>query len=320
MVLVDLSNIFYRCLFFLESQQKKDNVDNIVIDKDMLLKAILKELRYREDQFSLDYGRLILCVDSNKNWRNDYFKQYKLLRKENREKDDKDWTYLFSLFDSIIDDLKNNTSYVVIRVDKLEADDIIALCCQKSNEKIVIVSLDKDLNQLIDNKRIKQYSPRDNDFIKEPKITLNEAILTGDSSDGVPNIFSEDDHYTSNNNVRAKPVTKKVKEYFANLNEIKEDNIINFVTYYNNNVKKDEDKLNTQNIINHFNRNKRMIDLHMIPEEYLPIFKENLKQAIQIANNNKLNHNIWCDNIINDSQQNDINNKQDEIDIGDLFD
>ena len=150
---------------------------------------------------------------------------------------------------------------------------------------------------------------------------LNEAILTGDSSDGVPNIFSDDNHYVRENKIRAKPVSTKIKEYFKDYETITEDVMISFINDYNFNIKKQEDILDKDKILHNWNRNRLMIDLKSIPKEYYSIFGNAVKEAISLSLNNEDKHNEWVKSIINNKENDSSeNNDTDDIDIGDLFD
>lgn len=83
--------------------------------------------------------------------------------------------------------------------DDVEGDDIIAYCCQqkKENEKVVIVSSDKDITQLIKDD-ICVYNPRKkkaispNNSVEELGITHEnitlEKILCGDQSDNIKGV------------------------------------------------------------------------------------------------------------------------------------
>lgn len=310
MILIDLSNIFYRCMFVLEKLHKdesdKFNVDSKQITKDELLPMMLKEILTVEDKFKFDWGKTVICCDGKGNWRYDYFKEYKQKRTENKEKDDRDWDYLRGLFEEIKQDLKNNTKFIVIEVPRLEADDLIALTAKYSKEALMIVSNDKDLNQLVDGQRIKQFSLMSNDFVDREHHLLNEAILTGDSGDGVPNIFSDDDHFVREDKVRAKPVTKGIKEYFS-------DKIINedSLTEYFDNTDVDLKK-----ILHNYNRNRMMIDLRMIPVEYEKEYKDECIKSIEQAKSNEDKHSSYIDSIINNNTDED----SDELKVEELFD
>ena len=87
-----------------------------------------------------------------------------------------------------------------IYVSDREADDVIAYMSKYlyKNEDIVIISSDKDYYQLVDGKKIKQWSPGQKAFVTPEKILKKFFIpahnfcvvrcFTGDGSDGLPGI------------------------------------------------------------------------------------------------------------------------------------
>lgn len=308
MILLDLSNIFYRCIFQLEK------LNNVIVNyqptKVELLTAMVNEISAINDKFKYDWGRLMICCDGKGNWRYKFFKEYKQKRAEDKAKDERDWDYLRDLFIQVKENIKSNSNWPLIEIPELEADDVIALITKYSKDDLLILSNDKDLNQLVDGSRIKQFSLMTNDYVSREHHLLNEAILTGDSSDGVPNIFSDDNHFVKEDKVRAKPVTKGMKEYFS-------DKIVNeasLIVYINEINSKSKEELDLSKILHNYQRNRMMIDLSMIPTVYEPIFKEEVVKAVNIANNNT-KHQKWLDNLINNK---DI--ESEETDIGDLFD
>lgn len=308
MILLDLSNVFYRCLFSLE--KLNNEIPNYQPSLNELKSSMLNEINNINEKFTIDWGRLMICCDGKGNWRYGFFKEYKQKRTENKVSDTRDWDSLRRMFDEIKQDIKNNSKWPVLEVNDLEADDIIALIVKYSKDKLLIVSNDKDLNQLVEG-NTKQFSLMNNDYVTKEHHPLTEAILTGDSGDGVPNIFSDDDHYVKEDKIRAKPVTKSMKEYF-------QDKILNeasLIVYINEINEKSKDKLDLDKIIHNYQRNKLMIDLSMIPSKYDELFKTNVKDSVDLANNNVNKHQIWISNIINN---NDI--KKEEVNIGDLFD
>lgn len=316
MILIDMSNIFYRCMFVLEKLHKdesvKFNTDYKQITKDELLPMMVKEVLSIEDKFKYDWGKVVICCDGKGNWRYDFFKEYKQKRTENKENDERDWEYLRGLFEEIKNDIKTNSKYIVIEVPRLEADDLIALTTKYSQEAIMIVSNDKDLNQLVDGQRIKQFSLMTNDYVDREHHLLNEAILTGDSGDGVPNIFSDDNHYIREDKVRAKPVTKGMKEYFS-------DKIVNeasLIVYINEINSKGKEELDLNKILHNYQRNRMMIDLKMIPTIYEKDYKNECIKAIELAKSNEDKHSAWIDSIINNNTDED----SDELTVEDLFD
>ena len=132
-----------------------------------------------------------------------------------------------------------------ISVPKTEADDIIAVIAEHSLpiEPVLIISSDKDFRQLQRYSNVKQWSPAKQNYLvcDEPEQDLKTHIVSGDSSDGVPNILSDDDTFI-NKEKRQTPMTKKkMKDVIENLDEWKE----------------------TEN----WKRNEQVIDFKYIPEE-----------------------------------------------------
>ena len=132
-----------------------------------------------------------------------------------------------------------------------------------SNEKIMIVSGDKDFSQLQRYKNVSQYSPITKKFIKvgDPLSYLFEHVIRGDAGDGVPNILSNDDTFVAG--TRQKPLTKK------RVSAMIED-MVRGVTPFDGEVKRN------------YLRNIHLIDLARIPEDIR-------KQVIDIYGNYQRN-------------------------------
>jgi len=269
-----------------EEREKAISKDIRVSFKDLYY-DVLKQLRIYEDRFINEYGRVVLCCDAEHNWRQDEFKHYKEKRVDKKKEDNLDWDQIKEIFQQIKKELIEKTSYIVIEVDNLEGDDIIALTCKLSEKdpKVLIISLDKDLNQLVDDKRIFQFSPMKDDYLEKDYITLKELVLSGDTADGIPNIFSDDDHYVRINGDRARPVTKKIKESL----KLSESSIRNYFST-------DSD---LEKIILNYKRNKKLIDLTQIPKKYEQPYKEKLNIAFNLASKNIDNHLDYCYGIMN---------------------
>ena len=64
---------------------------------------------------------------------------------------DVDWGEIFNALSSLREELKKNLPYKNLLVDRTEADDIIAVLSKmaSSEEEIMIVSSDKDLQQFL---------------------------------------------------------------------------------------------------------------------------------------------------------------------------
>jgi 5'-3' exonuclease len=133
------------------------------------------------------------------------------------------------------------------------ADDIISILCKytqtekdrSKNEKVMIVSGDKDFIQLQRYVNVKQYSPILKKYVNghNPETYIKEHIFKGDTSDGVPNVLSPDNTFADG--LRQKPLGKKKIDTWLNMN-------INDLH--------DEVKRNYQ-------RNEKLIDLSKIPNE-----------------------------------------------------
>ena len=193
MILIDWSAISVACIL----GTAKSELNNFYEDKGDLLKHIIfNRLRMYNQKFSKEYGQIVLCLDSDNVWRSKYFKNYKCKRKAKKHDDKKiDWNTLLKISNSIIDILVDNFPYPVIKVRGAEGDDIIGVLARNYDEETVVISGDKDFNQLLGKKRIKQYDPINDKFITltEPawKVLL-EHVIRGDTGDSIPNILSDD--------------------------------------------------------------------------------------------------------------------------------
>jgi len=241
MILVDLNQVLISNLM----AQTRGNLDEIA-DKNMLRHMVLNSLRGYILKFKEEYKEIILCADGANPWRRDIFPYYKHARKKGREESSKDWNGIFQMISEIRDEIAEYMPYKVLHIDKVEADDIIATIVKiTDDEPIMIISGDKDFIQLQQKKNVKQYAPFQKKFIEDadPKKFLREQIIKGDRSDGVPNILSPDDIFTTDDKQR--PINKKRLEEWADIENI---------------------PLGTETS-KFYQRNKQLIDLSMIPED-----------------------------------------------------
>lgn len=97
---------------------------------------------------------IYIVADSKGSWRKDIYSDYKGKRKENREKLDIDWEFVFTIYEEFKHHLSEKSKrYVFLEGDNIEGDDWIAHLvnkCNKKEESCMIVSCDKDLTQLLD--------------------------------------------------------------------------------------------------------------------------------------------------------------------------
>ena len=150
---------------------------------------------------------------SNKNnWRRQLFPYYKANRKKSQAESELDWKAIFDCLGKIRAELKEFFPYRIIDIESAEADDIIGTLCQEfgnTNQRILILSGDKDFQQLQRFINVTQYNPVMKKFVvcNNPDMFLKEHILKGDPGDGIPNVLSEDNCFVVGS--RQKPLTKK---------------------------------------------------------------------------------------------------------------
>ena len=218
------------------------------VEENMVRHMILNSIRMHRVKNKAKYGEIVICCDGGKNWRKDVFPQYKFKRKDARKESKMDWKELFRITNMVQQELKDNFPYKVVEVDECEADDIIGVIVEQTqqfgqHEPVMIISGDKDFAQLQKYDNVAQYSPVQKKFIKtdSPRKQLMELILKGDTSDGVPNVLSGDNVFIDG--VRQTP-----------LRQNKIDQLIN------------DPKSMGEEIYRNYLRNKKLIDLSETPE------------------------------------------------------
>ena len=215
---------------------------------------ILNSLRMYRMRFHDKYGEMVLCYDSKHYWRRDYFPEYKYGRRKGRESSANDWDAIFEVLNAVKSELKEFFPYKHLEVYGAEADDIIAALCGElefDNGKTLILSGDKDFIQLQKFRNVSQYSPITKKFVNstDPVIYLNEHVLKGDSSDGIPNVLSPDNTFVDR--LRQKPLSRKKIQTMV------------------------EGVFPNDEVIRNYQRNKKLIDLKESPPElFIEILKE----------------------------------------------
>jgi len=242
MILIDLNQVLISNLM----AQTRGKAENLP-DKEMVRHMVINSLRGFNLKFKSEYGsNIVLCADAGEPWRRDIYPNYKHARRKGRVDSATDWDNIFNVITEIKHEIAENFPYVMMYIEKAEADDIIATLVKHINEPIIIISGDKDFIQLQTKKNVKQYSPIQKVFVGEgldPKKFLHEQIIKGDRSDGIPNILSPDDIFLTKEKQR--PINKKRLEEWSSVSNI---------------------PLGSETS-KYYERNKRLIDLSCIPEE-----------------------------------------------------
>ncbi|HIJ11063.1 TPA: hypothetical protein HA278_03315 [Candidatus Woesearchaeota archaeon] len=240
MILIDMSQIILGNVFGYGKGIQE-------ADEDLIRHLTLNSLRLYKTKFK-KYGEMVLVFDSNDYWRKERFEHYKAARKIKQQDNKEDWARIWAVIRSIKEELTETFPYKVMCVPRAEADDVIAYLTKKfhQQEKVIIVSSDKDFQQLQRYPNVVQYSPKEKKKLdcKDPKAFLLDHIIRGDNSDGIPNILSEDDTII-NPNKRQKPITQKV------LKTIEEDLAFNELP---------------KGLEENWKRNQDLVDFDKIPE------------------------------------------------------
>ena len=244
MILVDANQI---AISHLMVRSKIEN--GIYIDS--VRKSIIRVLARIHKKFKMNYGDMVLCYDDKNYWRKQIFPYYKQNRKQERENSKYDWDKVFSVLNTIRDEVRDNFPYHVIQVQGAEADDVIASLTKLNDEKdlpepILILSADKDFIQLHKYESVRQYDPIRNKWIEheDPVQYLQEHIIKGDRSDGIPNILTCDDAI-----VTGKPQKKMSREKISTLASMNPEKFTNYIRLRN------------------WKRNAELIDFSMIPSD-----------------------------------------------------
>jgi len=212
MIIIDMNQITLASVMMNFHMTKSEE-----LEEDMVRHMILNSIRMYRTMFKEEYGEVVLTYDSRHYWRREIFPQYKQNRKKGRENDTKDWDKIFGLLNAIKSEFKEILPYKYVEVYGAEADDIIGtLCKEYQDQKVMIISGDKDFIQLQKYKNVKQYSPILKKMVNghNPNTYIKEHILKGDSSDGVPNVLSPD--HTFVEGLRQRPLSKKKIEAWLN--------------------------------------------------------------------------------------------------------
>ena len=274
MILVDANQIAISHLMVRSKIEDGINLDSV-------RKSIVRVIGRIARQHRAKYGEVVLCYDDKNYWRRDIFPFYKKNRKQEREASKYDWDKVFSVLNKVRDELRDNFPYKVLQVQGAEADDIVAALCMDNAKKatpepVLILSADKDFIQLHKYDFVSQYDPIRNRWIENenPVMYLQEHIVRGDRSDGIPNILTCDDAI-----VNGKPQKKMSKEKIASLANMKPEDFSNFIRLRN------------------WKRNAELIDFGRIPT---PVIERIENTSSKVKVRDSVNINYFIDNGLQD--------------------
>lgn len=243
MIIVDFSQVTLSNIMM-----QLGNHTNAQIDEGIVRHMILNSIRMYKSKFGSEYGELVIACDSKNYWRRQLFPYYKANRKKSQAASELDWKAIFDCLSKIRSEIKEYFPYRVIDIETAEADDIIGTLCEEygnTNQKILILSGDKDFRQLQLYTNVHQYDPvqKKNIICNDPERFLLEHIIKGDAGDGIPNILSDDNCFVIGK--RQSPITQKKLDALIDLNS-----------------KGKTDHSSYRNYV----RNQQLIDLTLIPQ------------------------------------------------------
>ena len=150
MILVDFSQVFIGNVFHATRGGEE-------LSEGLVRHMVLNNIRHYRNDFGQEYGQVVLCCDGRHVWRKDVFPYYKASRKRHKIESPLDWGTLYDCLNTIRDEIRDTFPYPVIHLDRIEADDIIAVLCRNhfkehresdNTPEVIIISSDKDFVQL----------------------------------------------------------------------------------------------------------------------------------------------------------------------------
>ena len=282
-ILVDTANTFFRARHVIRG----DTSEKIGMAIHITMNSIKKAWQ------DFNGSHLVFCLEG-RSWRKDHYAPYKRNRKEAMEaltlKEKEENEVFWECYDDLTNFIKTKTNATVLQNPRAEADDLIARWIDKHpDNKHVIISTDKDLNQLV-NENVKQYNgiaettithegwfdvkgnPVIDKKTKAPKGApdiewiIFEKSMRGDPSD---NIFSA---YPG---VRTKGTKNKI-----GLRDAFGDRQAKGYTWNNLMLTKWVDhEGNEHRVIDDYERNKLLVDLHAQPEAIVEELDQTITQA-----------------------------------------
>jgi 5'-3' exonuclease len=235
----------------------------------MYLESIIKLVK----KTVFNKSKIVFCMDTPKAelWRTELHCEYKGDRADLSLKHNFKPTFEYTYNKMIPNFISSNNNIYGFRVDKMEADDLIAIITLHYKEKhpntpIYIVSGDEDFLQLggpninFVNYKLKKSFTLTEDEAKE---SLRNKFIMGDTSDCIPSIFPKGSRVKKKEIIESE---EKLTEYLNNNPEAKKQ----------------------------YEFNKRMIDFNNIPKKYrneviklLDILLENSNNQISENKQNK---------------------------------
>ena len=282
-ILVDTANTFFRARHVIRG----DASEKIGMAIHITLNSIKKAWN------DFDGSHVVFCLEG-RSWRKDHYAPYKRNRKELADAmtatEQEENNLFWECYDDFVDFIRTKTNVTVLQNSRCEADDLIARWIDKHpDQQHVIISTDKDLNQLVA-PNVRQYNgiaeetmtvdgyfdkkgnpvidkkTKEHRKTESAEWTIFEKAMRGDPSD---NIFSA---YPG---VRKKGTKSKV-----GLLEAFEDRNNKGYAWNNLMLSKWMDPEGVEHrVIDDYERNRLLVDLHAQPEAIVQELDQTIAQA-----------------------------------------
>jgi 5'-3' exonuclease len=269
-LLIDGHNLAYRTVFSAINQVPTDN-DKFIFWKHLMISSIFNMAK------KFQPCKIVLAFDGYREmtWRKKIYPEYKAHRKQARDKSVVDFVKFYPAFNELIDEIKQIfTNIYTIKLDGTEGDDIIAILSTEKfvNQKIIIVSSDKDMNQLLKYDNITQFDPIKNRIceVPNPKKNLLIKIISGDPSDNIKPVRKKVGVKTAE-----KFINEGIEETIMKDAEMKKNYLINLKIIDFEYIPKDINKLimdsyesykisniNTNELLKFFTRNRMVMNMN----------------------------------------------------------
>lgn len=140
---------------------------------------------------------VFIAIDYGHSWRKEFDTQYKAGRKEGREKHkDINWDETFKNCNDLLDKIDSALPFQILKVQHLEADDWMSFVPRYyPDKKVVLISFDSDLHQLLTLPNVAIFSPKS----KKYKVGINPykelaKKINKEATDGLTNpVLNESD-------------------------------------------------------------------------------------------------------------------------------
>jgi hypothetical protein len=214
MIAIDFSAISIRNILAFKDELKDESKI-----EDLIKHVIISSIVNYKKQFRRQFGsEVVIACDSRHYWRKDVFPYYKYKRKQQREDSDIPWDTIFKYINEAKQEIKEYFPWKLIEVHGTEADDVLGIMAKHvtpmTEFSTVLISTDKDTKQAMSYPNVKCWNPTTRAFAtieqETPELFLRELILRGDSSDGIPGVFSPVDCFVTGTR-QPQHTTKKLK-------------------------------------------------------------------------------------------------------------